>query len=223
MRPYKQAGVAVESMNNRLKIEFDGTCTVVITMHTPGIKRETLIFVNLLRAKVSQKYVIEGAVLREDTTPNSTESGNLSAPNADNYVTIVAEKLAQSLAILQLNERRYYLQWRDNIEDGVSRQALYMPKTETQDLASVTQTDRQAESRSKCEMANDVQVVEETAEIDEMGFAHTHINQSGEEKPTGDLVDIEARESALIDSEPDMIIERETLIFPGEESQGDRR
>lgn len=126
MRPYAQAGIALESINNRLKIDFDGACCVVITMQMPGCKTETLIFANRLRAKVSQKYIIEGAVLKEDTTRNATGAGNLSAPNADIYVTIVAEKLSQSLVILQLNERRYYLQWREIIEDGVPRQAVYM-------------------------------------------------------------------------------------------------
>lgn len=126
MRKYTQPGIALESNGNRLGIDFDGVCSVVITMQTPGCKRETLIYANWMRTKVSQKYVIEGTVLQEDVTRNSTGADNLTAPKADIYVTIVAEKLLQSLVVMQLNRRRYYLQWREVIEDGTPRHAVYL-------------------------------------------------------------------------------------------------
>lgn len=62
-------------------------------------------------------------------------------------------------------------------------------------------------------------IVNENAEIDEMKIAHNEYGD--EEPPTGDPVNIEVQDGTSSNGDPDRIIERETIIFPGEEGHGD--
>lgn len=110
-------GMQIQSVSPT-SIELTGTIVPVnIRIMQPwenrrrGAQDETLVHVNLYKAKISRRYTIEGKCFIRRSEFSSAGDSSQAHPSASAYVSIMAPNIYNTLVCLQLNNDSYILFW----------------------------------------------------------------------------------------------------------------
>lgn len=124
MEPTVEGSNQFSSNGNALQIDYGERDDIVITLQDGQSSAESLIHVVPTRIKIASKYSILTNELYEDSLRDGTGTRSMVIPDAPVHVLLISPTLFQSTVCLQVNEHRYYLDWREILFDNEMRQTV---------------------------------------------------------------------------------------------------
>lgn len=113
------------SDGNQLNIDYGDQDDILISLQNGILDDETRIDISPARIKVAEKYSILAHELYDDATRSAHGSRNDVDTQAKVHIVLVSEQLFGSTVCLEINETKYYLEWKQNRDVVVQSEHLY--------------------------------------------------------------------------------------------------